>query len=320
MRKSTLVLIIIISGLMFYVGCDSDNGSSGAGAPGAGVDPCAELAEAAECPCDYSTVPNTPECWDFNPKFQRCDTTQCESTEPQESQQCALTQDVEGESQGIFAFQQGSDRMCVFDLSSIEQCDFAMNGANRLTDEEWATCLCRVAQYANELSKTGVVITDSGPPFSCEPSPTPLPGGGVPPGSEEKCARCPCNYFDVPREKGCWEHVGGTNQLEFPVYLARRQGSEKKSVCRLDGGGATSDIYSAGHCQEGNTCNNMCNIERRHETPNSCKFEEAFHEHLTDDEINDCDNCILFYVQRLQAAGITVNFESEGRCPAREVQ
>ena len=33
-RIDTLVLIIIISGLMFYVGCDGDNGGSGSGAPG----------------------------------------------------------------------------------------------------------------------------------------------------------------------------------------------------------------------------------------------------------------------------------------------
>jgi hypothetical protein len=173
MRKSTLVLMIVICGLMFYTGCDGDDGGSGAGPPDAGdSDPCADLAAGDnECPCDYSTVPKTLECWSFNPKFERCDTTQCESTEPQESQKCALTQVVGDESQGIFVFQQGSDRMCVFDLSALDACNLAMNGANFLTDEEWATCLCRVAQYANELSEKGVVITDSGPPFTCEPPP-----------------------------------------------------------------------------------------------------------------------------------------------------
>ena len=164
LRKSKLALMIVVCGFIFYTGCDGDNGGSGAG-----VDPCAELAEVAECSCDFNTVPKTLACWDFNPKFEPCDTTQCESTEPQESQKCALTQGVD-ESQGLFVFQQGSDRMCVYDLSAVDACNDAMNGANFLTDEEWATCLCRVAQYANELSEKGIVITDSGPPFSCEPA------------------------------------------------------------------------------------------------------------------------------------------------------
>jgi hypothetical protein len=67
MRKNTLVLIIVISGLMFYAGCD-DGGGEGQGrqvagvqCPGGGVPP--EECDPNRCPCDFYDVPMTEQCW-----------------------------------------------------------------------------------------------------------------------------------------------------------------------------------------------------------------------------------------------------------------
>lgn len=57
-RKSTLILMIVISASMFYVGCDGDD-DGGAGAPGATLIP----EECENCPCKFYDVPMTPECW-----------------------------------------------------------------------------------------------------------------------------------------------------------------------------------------------------------------------------------------------------------------
>ena len=83
MRKSTLVLIIAISALMFYVGCDDNDGGGGNTLldnihqgppilPDGGVTP----PEAGEgpplsencknCPCPFFNVPMSKECWPRN--------------------------------------------------------------------------------------------------------------------------------------------------------------------------------------------------------------------------------------------------------------
>ncbi|MGH7802460.1 MAG: hypothetical protein ACREOW_17865 [Thermodesulfobacteriota bacterium] len=59
MRKATLALVITISALMFYTGCDGD-GEGEAAPPGSG-DPC------LSCPCRYFDVPMTEACWLLRP-------------------------------------------------------------------------------------------------------------------------------------------------------------------------------------------------------------------------------------------------------------
>ena len=59
----------------------------------------------------------------------------------------------------------------------VTSCDFGGIQENTyLTPEEVSTCLCRLAQYANELSQVddGIIVEPTqSTPYSCEPTPAP---------------------------------------------------------------------------------------------------------------------------------------------------
>jgi hypothetical protein len=79
-RKSTLVLMIVIFGLMFYTGCGEDDGGGNADLrfgppiipeggiqpPGAGEGPPLSAA-CQKCICPFFSVPMTEECWASSP-------------------------------------------------------------------------------------------------------------------------------------------------------------------------------------------------------------------------------------------------------------
>jgi hypothetical protein len=138
-------------------------------------DPCAELAAIAECPCtdEYFQIPMTTECWTPNidtDRFSPCNAPGCAVP----LDECNLTStpvtslteigaiNSTNTTAGLtcHAYRVGLDTTCgtpgVFVTDTI-------------SGDQFATCLCRVAQYANQAAAAGVPIADTVEPFSCEP-------------------------------------------------------------------------------------------------------------------------------------------------------
>jgi hypothetical protein len=137
-------------------------------------DPCAELAAIAECPCDYDLVPKDPTCWGscngctLPPKFIPCSNTGC-ITDGFDN--CVLDAGHSGFARGLRDESDDNVLSCeVIFLDPITSCNAEHQFHDGITQSEFETCLCRLAQYANELHPI-VNVTDTGPPFSCEPSP-----------------------------------------------------------------------------------------------------------------------------------------------------
>lgn len=145
--------------------------------PSPPVDPCAELADVAECPCDFDSVPKTATCWPPSPNFHHCDHAQCEAQSNFEPDVCVLIVEVDSLTQQINVFSNGSsvpnNNSCTIFVSTLNCEAVPVQTVQFLSPEAYATCICRLEQYTNELSQAGISITDSGPPFSCEPPPPP---------------------------------------------------------------------------------------------------------------------------------------------------
>jgi hypothetical protein len=222
MRKSTLVFIIVISGLMFYAGCDDNDGGGGQAAPtptptgspppGGGVPP----PEACNnCPCDYFNVPMTAGCW-VSPTFDPGD--------PEISgERCSLFPSDLGFGQGLVVFSgiefacPESERCCRIIGLDSDTCDAPDETVERLNDDQVGACQACVEEYATALN--GSVMLTNEPPYMCATH-TPPPGGGVPPPDEvaEACMKCPCKYYDVPMTDKCW--LPGTHKPRFNVTIS----------------------------------------------------------------------------------------------------
>jgi hypothetical protein len=145
------------------------------------VDPCAELASVAECPCDYFQVPMTTACWgdctgcNGQPiPFEPCRDPNCIPGAGFNADDCELNANhptigigINAENAAVFA-----DLRCLIaGFDKIDSCGAAPQSVHDLSEDQFATCLCRLAQYTNELHQAGIDVSDSGPPFSCEPPP-----------------------------------------------------------------------------------------------------------------------------------------------------
>ncbi len=175
MRKSAVALMIVISGLMFYAGCDDNDGGGG------GSDPCADLAAVAECPCDYFKVPMTTDCWggEFcsceNIDFTPCESSQCDLLPDDDG--CELSEPVgEGARFANTAIRGGDGLSCSvgFTLGNIAPSCNVQEIKNVTSEAQFETCLCRLAQYTTELAQKNIVQIDPAQAsYSCESSPTP---------------------------------------------------------------------------------------------------------------------------------------------------
>ena len=159
-RKNTLALIIVISVLMFNIGCDGDgSGSSTDG--GSGTEGC------ANCPCDFFSVPMTTECWVIDsdqpafapfPPSPGTEFDSCRISIPSVIDGGAFITDD-------FFSAELSCSILGLDATNCPSPDESQSG---LTQAQFADCLTCLEQYATELNNTGITVT-GGPPYSCVP-------------------------------------------------------------------------------------------------------------------------------------------------------
>jgi len=164
-RKSTLALIITISILMSYGGCDGDGGGQGQGAPGGGVPE-----EACDiCPCDYFSVPMTTGCWvsdDMGPTFDPGD-------EGIPGERCSLYPTDLGFGNGIAVFSElafacpESERCCRITSLNSDTCDRPNETVGHLSIDEVRACQACLEEYATELNESGIAAVSAGPPYTC---------------------------------------------------------------------------------------------------------------------------------------------------------
>lgn len=148
------------------------------------IDPCQSLADTAECPCDFESIPKTTECWDNSPMtttgvngelFESCNTSDCNTGA---SDGCFLQRAVNGLYVSELYVEYGdpygfypTTHSCG---SEPTACNTQLTPQVDLTTDQYRTCLCRFAQYTTELSQEGfpVYITypQIGMSFSCYPS------------------------------------------------------------------------------------------------------------------------------------------------------
>jgi len=133
-------------------------------------DPCATLADVAECPCSYlSLIPQTEDCWGFEngPEFNT-------NSDFCFTQNFVLTMDpIPTEmttyiGSAVGAFGVGFDcTMRIVGNPSCSAVDLDTNIVLNLT--QYTTCNCRVEQYTNKLADQPWAPTFIGeqPPFTC---------------------------------------------------------------------------------------------------------------------------------------------------------
>jgi len=134
------------------------------------IDPCAELAAEAECPCNYSDVPMTEACWiQFgDPEFNSCDIDTCLSEVVDDTCEISGT-GPENNAVELEAVHRVIETNLFCQIDDFRFCGgpigLIMTG---LSESEFLTCLCRIEQYANELEGVaGIDINSGAPPFSC---------------------------------------------------------------------------------------------------------------------------------------------------------
>jgi hypothetical protein len=150
------------------------------------VDPCADLAAGGnECPCNFETIPKTIDCWGHctdcttNPVFFPCSQSGCGASLGSDA--CSIQEQVtipgsgnlEAGDQVIFdsVTEQWSCTVNEQDLLIVPPCDALLGHTYQdISPEQGATCLCRLAQYTNELYENGISFTGGSYPYSCEPT------------------------------------------------------------------------------------------------------------------------------------------------------
>ena len=180
-RKSTLVLIIVISALMFYVGCDDDDGGggqaeptptpTGSPPPGGGAPPGA----CDNCPCNFADVPKTDECWvsdDTGPTF--------DPGAGVPGERCSLYPADLGFGQGLVVFlgianacPQGQACCRILGLNS-DTCQVPNETFELSIDnlDQVRACQACIEEYATDLNALGIAVSggegaDGGPPYIC---------------------------------------------------------------------------------------------------------------------------------------------------------
>ena len=201
MRKSTVLLIIVICGLMFYTGCGEDDDGGGQGAPastptptpqptptplpGGGVQPPTESAECQKCPCKYFEVPMNADCWVSPPRD--TDEVPAHSLPPffdAETKSTCLVLSGDAFTVNGYEFSSGDPipMVCLYGTKySADLCDAPSEqppnprGAIRIrftTEEEIDACRSCLEQYVTFLhvrlnDELGVGVMN-GPPFACK--------------------------------------------------------------------------------------------------------------------------------------------------------
>ena len=137
-----------------------------------------------ECPCNYSAVPKNPECWGDsmhstgNNVFQPClvGGQDC----PSLTDSCSLYRinlfNGSANDMSVYAKPLGGTdhyvKMCSVRIQSTKGCSAGANQSHQLTDAQATTCLCRLAEYANNLADADIVIESiQNPSYSCESIP-----------------------------------------------------------------------------------------------------------------------------------------------------
>ena len=167
-RKAILVLLIIITVLMSYGGCDGDGGGDGiepTPMPEASPTPQPSPEGCFNCPCDFFSVPMTEDCWE-EPEFR-----------PEEAHGVSLCSLVPfsaffGFGMAILPESQcsgGGHGCCVIfpdgenpndNCAAPDVIEF-LTSADQV--EDCRTCL---EEYATELNDAGITVT-GGPPYVC---------------------------------------------------------------------------------------------------------------------------------------------------------
>jgi hypothetical protein len=133
-------------------------------------DPCAALADVAECPCDYlGLIPQSEECWgfengpEFNTSADFCFTQNYVFIiDPLPSEMTTYV------GSGVGAFGVGFD--CTMRIVGNPSCSAAdLNMTIGLNLTQYTTCNCRVEQYTNKLADQpwSPTFTGEQPPFTC---------------------------------------------------------------------------------------------------------------------------------------------------------
>jgi hypothetical protein len=192
-RKSTVLLIIVIFGLMFYAGCDDNDGAGGQGAPtptptaspppGGGVPPPAESAECQLCPCKYFEVPMTADCWASPPRD--TDEVSAHSLPPffdTTSEDDCFVFSGDAFTANGYEPSRSDPMVCVYGTRySADLCDAPSQQPPEprdpikipiTTDEEFDACRSCLEQYVTflhvRLSDDLGVGVMNGPPFACK--------------------------------------------------------------------------------------------------------------------------------------------------------
>jgi len=156
------------------------------------VDPCEDPEAVATCPCDYAAVPTNTQCWnptnpteypnfppdvdvlDYNVQFSPCYESDCNNDS------CAI--DLHLDICTIYIPDVGCVLQDPIDIPLADalpqECNVTFNEpcglgpqTYPLTENQHATCLCRLAQYANELAQNPDIQIDpqQDTSFTCEP-------------------------------------------------------------------------------------------------------------------------------------------------------
>ncbi len=132
-------------------------------------DPCEALEEIAPCPCNYSDVPQTSECWSNSPlMFQSCDGIDCKNTP---TDICTLFNLPAGEPELGMGTDSTvpTDQVCF--ILKTANCGISDDFHTNLNPAEINTCLCRLAQYTNELAQnTDIQIDPQLDTYTCQPT------------------------------------------------------------------------------------------------------------------------------------------------------
>lgn len=147
MRKSTVALMIVICGLMFYTACGEDDG---------GVEP-GQTAECQNCPCKFYGLSMTEACWDSNTNFEFASIEQtfiCKMMHPNEAK-------------GVHAealVQRFPDNAsCSYSVPSSDACGSVKTNQPdglflNVTGDQAAACGACLDQYAKDLNDAGFPV------------------------------------------------------------------------------------------------------------------------------------------------------------------
>ena len=148
-RKSTLILVITISILISYGGCNGNDGS---------MPPEFDPVECRGCPCDFETPPMTAECW--------VTSTQAPNFFIAESDCFLWTNPGSGDPPHFDTTLKITESKCEVS-SDHPACRSFLPVGDISSKEELEACVSCLEQYVTALHAAGFPISGFGPPFKC---------------------------------------------------------------------------------------------------------------------------------------------------------